>query len=230
MVRIRDNETDSSSYGITSDLVSTTINQIAKKTVCVPSLTPALPDHRSACAYSALIHDVDHVGVPNTQLVKEQAAVASLYGPRSVAEQNSLDISWKLLMEDQFANLRAAIYSTQEELTHFRELVVNVVLATDIMDKDLKTLRNIRWDKAFKGDSEEQPVNAGMRDATNRKATIVIEHLIQASDVSHTMQHWQVYVKWNERFFRECYKAYREGRADKDPSENWYRGEIGFFE
>jgi len=207
MVRIRDNETDSSSYGITSD-----------------------PLTQFACAYSALIHDVDHVGVPNTQLVKEQAAVASLYGPRSVAEQNSLDISWKLLMEDQFANLRAAIYSTQEELTHFRELVVNVVLATDIMDKDLKTLRNIRWDKAFKGDSEEQPVNAGMRDATNRKATIVIEHLIQASDVSHTMQHWQVYVKWNERFFRECYKAYREGRADKDPSENWYRGEIGFFE
>jgi hypothetical protein len=26
------------------------------------------------------------------------------------------------------------------------------------------------------------------KDAINRKATIVIEHLIQASDVSHTMQ------------------------------------------
>ena len=26
------------------------------------------------------------------------------------------------------------------------------------------------------------------------------------------------------------YKAYKEGRADKDPSEFWYEGEIGFFD
>ena len=68
------------------------------------------------------------------------------------------------------------------------------------------------------------------RDSVNRKATIVIEHLIQASDVAHTMQHWHIYRKWNERFFCECYQAYKDGRADTDPSENWYKGEIGFFD
>jgi hypothetical protein len=26
------------------------------------------------------------------------------------------------------------------------------------------------------------------------------------------------------------YRAYAEGRADKDPSENWYQGELGFFD
>ena len=26
------------------------------------------------------------------------------------------------------------------------------------------------------------------------------------------------------------YKAYKEGRTDKDPSEFWYKGEIGFFD
>ena len=26
------------------------------------------------------------------------------------------------------------------------------------------------------------------------------------------------------------HKAYREGRAEKDPSEFWYKGEIGFFD
>jgi hypothetical protein len=30
------------------------------------------------------------------------------------------------------------------------------------------------------------------------KATIVIEHIIQASDVAHTMQHRHVYQKWLE--------------------------------
>jgi hypothetical protein len=26
------------------------------------------------------------------------------------------------------------------------------------------------------------------------------------------------------------YKAYEQGRAEKDPSEGWYQGEIGFFD
>ena len=28
----------------------------------------------------------------------------------------------------------------------------------------------------------------------------------------------------------ECYGAYKLGRASVDPSVNWYRGEIGFFD
>ena len=43
-----------------------------------------------ACAFSALIHDVDHSGVPNAQLIKENAEIAGYYNNRSVAEQNSL--------------------------------------------------------------------------------------------------------------------------------------------
>lgn len=47
-----------------------------------------------ACIFSALIHDVDHKGVPNTQLVKEDTVEAREYKGRSVAEQNSVDIAW----------------------------------------------------------------------------------------------------------------------------------------
>jgi hypothetical protein len=98
-------------------------------------------------------------------------------------------------------------------------------MATDIMDKELKTLRNSRWDRAF---SENPTGNA--RDAVNRKATIVIEHLIQASDVAHTMQHWHIYRKWNERFFMECHSAYKAGRGGANPADGWYKGELGFFD
>lgn len=179
-----------------------------------------------ACAFSALIHDVDHLGVPNVILVKEDLEVARYYQMRSPAEQNSLDISWKLLMEDRFEKLRATLFDNMDDAERFRALVVNSVMATDIADKDLKTLRNNRWDKAFSAnDGEQDP-----RDVINRKATIVIEHLIQASDVSHTMQHWKVYRKWNECLFAEMYAAYRAGRLETDPSEGWYKGEIGFFD
>jgi len=44
------------------------------------------------------------------------------------------------------------------------------------------------------------------------------------------MQHWNVYRKWNECLFRESYSAYRQGRAESNPAENWYEGEIGFFD
>ena len=57
-----------------------------------------------------------------------------------------------------------------------------------------------------------------------------LEHLIQASDVSHTMQHWHVFRKWNENLFCEMYTAYKQGRAENDPSVNWYKSEIGFFD
>ena len=180
-----------------------------------------------ACLFSALIHDVDHTGVPNTQLVKEGSQIAIYYKGKSVAEQNSVDLAWDLFMSEEFSDLRKAICVDQTELQRFRQLVVNSVMATDIMDAELKALRNARWEKAFYGKERNEQENDTV--ARNRKATIVIEHLIQASDVAHTMQHWHVYRKWNKRLFAELYKAFQEGRADKNPVEFWYSGEIGEY-
>eukprot|EP00980_Cylindrotheca_fusiformis_P014631 scaffold3974_cov140-Cylindrotheca_fusiformis.AAC.3 len=177
-----------------------------------------------AVVFSAVIHDVDHPGVPNAQLVKEKTRNAKIY-KKSVAEQNSVELAWDMLMSDEYSALRACIYQTESELRRFRQLVVNTVMATDIVDKELQALRKNRWETAF---SNASPPSVENDD--DRKATIVIEHLIQASDVSHTMQHWRVYKEWNERFFMECYGAYKAGRADSDPSLSWYKGEIGFFD
>jgi hypothetical protein len=178
-----------------------------------------------ACIFAALVHDIDHPGVPNDQLIKEKASLAAVYNDKSIAEQNSVDLAWDLLMDEAFIDLRRCIYKTESEFKRFRTFVVNAVMATDIMDKDLKALRNGRWEKAFNGDQEEN-----LQEAVNSKATIVIEHLLQASDVAHTMQHWHIYRKWNARLFEEMYKAYAEGRAETDPSEFWYKGEMGFFD
>ena len=157
----------------------------------------------------------------------EQTSIAAFYKNKSIAEQNSVDIAWNLLMQESFADLRRTIYQTKDDFMRFRQLLVNTVLATDIMDKDLSAKRKERWALAF----AESTVGTESKDElTARKATIVIEHLIQASDVVHTMQHWHVYRKWNERLFFELFKAYKEGRSTVDPSENWYKGEIGFFD
>eukprot|EP00522_Entomoneis_paludosa_P011404 CAMPEP_0172451244 /NCGR_PEP_ID=MMETSP1065-20121228/9354_1 /TAXON_ID=265537 /ORGANISM="Amphiprora paludosa, Strain CCMP125" /LENGTH=1163 /DNA_ID=CAMNT_0013203175 /DNA_START=91 /DNA_END=3582 /DNA_ORIENTATION=+ len=179
-----------------------------------------------AAYFSALIHDVDHPGVPNPVMMEEMPMVAENYKHKSVAEQNSVDLAWLLLRGDEYKEMCEFIFENADEMKRFRQLVINMVMATDVMDKELGALRKERWQKAF--DEEYREFKSEDEDK-NRKATIVIEHLIQASDVSHTMQHWHVYIRWNENLFMELYDAFRKGRIKNDPSEGWYKGEIGFL-
>jgi hypothetical protein len=78
-----------------------------------------------AVKFSALIHDVDHRGVSNMQLMVEEPNMAHIYSNKSIAEQNSLDLAWDVLMQDAFDNLRACIFNTETELMRFRQLIVN---------------------------------------------------------------------------------------------------------
>ncbi len=177
-----------------------------------------------AILFSALVHDADHRGVSNMQLGIEEPEMASIYRNKSIAEQNSLDIAWDLLMSDHFAALQACIFASEEDLKRFRQVLVSVVLATDIFDKEINDVRKNRWNKAFAAEFSSDP------EINNLRATIVIEHIIQASDVAHTMQHWHVYRKWNKRLFTEMHVAYEAGRMGKDPRDFWYQGELGFFD
>jgi hypothetical protein len=154
---------------------------------------------------SALIHDCEHQGVPNAQLVKENSELAVHYKGKSVAEQvrrdlklhwmlnrscaykaltlpsmfahtivvqNSIDVAWALFMNPKYKDLRHTVAQTPDEMARFRQLVINCVMATDIVDKELKKLRENRWTKAFNGEHTTE-----VKEATvNRKATIVLEH------------------------------------------------------
>jgi class 3 adenylate cyclase len=173
-----------------------------------------------AVVFSALIHDVDHTGLPNARLVVEQAPVAVMYDSKSVAEKNSIAIAWEFLMRPEFSELQACI----GELERFHQLVIGAVMATDIADKELKEERNARWETVFRESAHQTG------DTDQLKATIVLDHMMQAADVAHTMQHWHIYRKWNERLFHEMWKAYKAGHAETNPVDTWYKSEMGFFD
>jgi class 3 adenylate cyclase len=187
-----------------------------------------------AIVFSALIHDVDHTGLPNAQLVKDQNEVAVKFKNKSVAEQNSTHIGWQLLMNKRFERLRKCIYQTNVERKRFRQLVINSIMATDIADRKANENREMKWERAFrkvtKAAAKAGTTPMQIQENTNRKATAVIEHIIQVSDVAHTMQHWHIYQRWNERLFNEMHNAFKQGKVAVDPSTNWYIGEIGFFD
>lgn len=107
------------------------------------------------------------------QLGKENPKLNDHYQSQSVAEQNSVDVAWELLMQKEYKDLRQCIYGdSAQDMKRFRQIVVAVVLATDIFDKKLKTARDGRWAAAFSEDLSAEK-NRDVR------ATIVIEHLIQ---------------------------------------------------
>ena len=122
----------------------------------------------------------DHQGVPNVTLVNEGAHVAAKYRNQSVAEQNSIDLAWNTFMDSQFEKLRNTICVDQEDFRLFRQIVVNIVLATDLMDAELASARKERWNKAF-GEEGRERVEEPANVTLHRKATIVLEHLMQAS-------------------------------------------------
>jgi 3'5'-cyclic nucleotide phosphodiesterase len=191
-------------------------NDIVTQLSCDPLL-------HMACLIAGLIHDLLHPGVPNTTLIKEKVPIAVKYNGRCVAERNSLDKAWELLMEDRFLDFRLALCPTKNEVLRFRKFLVHLVLATDIMDAGLRELYVSRWTQVFEGGDKIIP-------APSTQSTLVLQHLIQASDVSHTMQHWEIYLKWNECLFAEMCEAFESGRQSWNPVESWYEGEIKFFD
>jgi len=178
-----------------------------------------------AIIFSELVHDSNHRGVSNVQLGMEEPKMATIYKNKSIAKQNLLDIAWDLLMIDQFLALRHVLFTAETDLLRFCQVVINVILATDIFDKEINEICKRRWNCAFSKDSSHNDV-----DTNDLHAAIVIEHVIQASDVAHTMQHWHVYRKWNRLLFFEMHSAFKAGRMGKDPSGFWYQGELGFFD
>jgi hypothetical protein len=111
-----------------------------------------------AFLFSALIHDVDHTGISNRQLVLESDDLAVLYNDQSVAEQRSLAVAFSTLKQPEYAGLKDVIFkkliidakpSNYEDFFRFRKLVIDLVLATDIASPERTQIVKSKWKEAF---------------------------------------------------------------------------------
>ena len=57
--------------------------------------------------------------------MKEETSLAKLYKNKSVAEQNSVDLAWEVLMTEDYKELRNAICATKSERRRFRQVCDN---------------------------------------------------------------------------------------------------------
>jgi len=81
--------------------------------------------------------------------------------------------------------------------------------------------------------------------SSSAAARAICEQIIQVADVSHTMQHFTTFTKWNKHLYHEVLAAYQYEQQTTDnevienqskppplspPHENWYESQIGFFD
>lgn len=131
-----------------------------------------------ALLITALIHDVEHQGVGNKQLVNESDPLAIKYKGKSVAENNSFDVSNSLLYQDKFKTLRQCIFGEtdtdaiddqppsaqmenflelREEIRKevevsqslFHQISHDVIMATDISCPMRMEKGKMKWSQAF---------------------------------------------------------------------------------
>jgi 3''5''-cyclic nucleotide phosphodiesterase. len=114
-----------------------------------------------ALVYSALVHDVEHEGVGNQQMVKEKHPLAIKYKGKSVAENNSLDIAIDLLQQKNYANLRRAIFgdfnNSSSEVREFMKaeerifynILIENIQATDVFSRERLDRNRRKWIESF---------------------------------------------------------------------------------
>lgn len=179
-----------------------------------------------ALIFAALIHGIDHPGVSNTKLGERNSQLVKKYGRKSCSELNSLDLGWKILMRPAYEQLRWVIYSTVDDLKRFRKLVVSFLIATDVQSGD--KLRQQLWDRCF-AENRLKMKKTGIA-KRHECVSLILETMVQSADIAHCTQHWNVYIKWNRRLFRETYEDFKKSRDKKDPAELWYQEELSFFD
>ena len=113
--------------------------------------------------FAAMIHDVDHQGVPNTRLVLEKDPLVEIHGRTSVAEKHSIKIAFQTLSESDYDEFRSTIFSSPEDYLQMHRIVTNAVVSTDIASPERMHSTKMRWQAAF-----SRPVPKSVRSSLGR--------------------------------------------------------------
>ena len=125
-----------------------------------------------ALLFAALIHDVQHEGKLNSQLVQRVTATTTsaphtvlIYNDQSVQEMRSLHIAFEEFLKDDYTDLRNILFQncppnsttnnecttddTESNYRYFRNAVISAVLSTDLSSPERMAVSRSKWKEAF---------------------------------------------------------------------------------
>ena len=151
--------------------------------------------------FSALIHDVDHLGVPNKNLVDNSHPYALTFNDQSVAEMRSIYLAYEILNNKKNDENNELKYKSLNIIAkNNRKTIIELVLATDAANPDRVLLTTEKLQR-YSNDTGK----LDLKETNGRSAAMAL--LLKVSDIGATMQHPHVAMQWAERFYKETAKA-----------------------
>eukprot|EP00835_Amoeboradix_gromovi_P003845 NODE_271_length_12205_cov_0.703205.p1 type:complete len:719 gc:universal NODE_271_length_12205_cov_0.703205:5718-7874(+) len=143
-----------------------------------------------ACIFAAAVHDLDHPGRTNMFLINTQDQRALLYNDKAVLENHHVSTAFRLLKQEDSNFL---INFTKQEMKQFRELVVEMVLATDMVQHmQLLTFFKNRINSEKELDPE-----------VREDVLLLSRIMIKIADISNATKQFNIYEKWYKLVLEE---------------------------
>uniref|UniRef100_A0A4X2KDB7 Phosphodiesterase n=1 Tax=Vombatus ursinus TaxID=29139 RepID=A0A4X2KDB7_VOMUR len=160
---------------------------------CVALNIPAL--ELMALYVAAAMHDYDHPGRTNAFLVATSDPQAVLYNDRSVLENHHAAAAWNLFLSRPDFNFLSNL--NQPEFKHFRYLVIEAILATD-----LKKHFDFLADFNTKANDVNSP---GIQWNSEDDRLLVCQVCIKLADINGPAKAQDLHVRWTEGIVSEFY-------------------------
>ncbi|KAM8968013.1 cGMP-inhibited 3',5'-cyclic phosphodiesterase 3B isoform 3-T3 [Sarcophilus harrisii] len=160
---------------------------------CVALNIPAL--ELMALYVAAAMHDYDHPGRTNAFLVATSDPQAVLYNDRSVLENHHAAAAWNLFLSRPDFNFLSNL--NQPEFKHFRYLVIEAILATD-----LKKHFDFLADFNTKANDVNSP---GIQWNSEDDRLLVCQVCIKLADINGPAKAEDLHVRWTEGIVSEFY-------------------------
>ncbi|XP_074861029.1 cGMP-inhibited 3',5'-cyclic phosphodiesterase 3A [Carettochelys insculpta] len=159
---------------------------------CLAGNIPAL--ELMALYVAAAMHDYDHPGRTNAFLVATSAPQAVLYNDRSVLENHHAAAAWNLFMSRPEYNFLVNL--DHVEFKHFRFLVIEAILATDLK-------KHFDFVARFNAKVND---DVGIDWTNENDRLLVCQMCIKLADINGPAKCKELHLQWTEGIVNEFYE------------------------
>jgi len=175
------------------------------------SLCDKFPLMRLAAYIGAVVHDFKHPGTNNDWAKKKKTNLALIYNDVSVLENMHVSEAFRVLQKKNCDFLNCVSYL---DYRTFRQLVVNMVLSTD-MAKHAECVRTLSHTVKFKESTSRKWLDHEDPEAWLNEAEMLLDLAVHCGDLSSPCRPWKLMNHWTTRILQEFWA---QGDLEKDHS------------
>lgn len=154
----------------------------------------------------------DHCGIGNLTLIATKHPLALEWDNKAPLENHSVKLCLQLLERDELNVLRNL---SKEEAATARDIIKDVILATDITNGEQTRALHAEWDRCA----------ARFRASKPEHQNSLARMVLLCADVGIVQEEWQTFVAWVQRLFDENHLV-----DEKLSPATFYPGQLKFLD